>query len=51
MPSQHSPRFATVQRYYQRGLWGIERVANAVAHGWITAEEYEEITGVPYPVE
>lgn len=44
----HSPRFATVQRYYDRGLWSIERVAQAVVHGWITADEFEEITEQPY---
>ena len=51
MPSNHSARFVTVKRYYDRGLWSVERVAQAVVCGWITAEEYEEIVGEPYPTE
>lgn len=47
--NDHSPRFATVKRYYDRGLWSAERVAQAVTHGWITASEYEEIVGEPFP--
>ena len=46
----HSPKFNLVKRYYDRGLWNAQRVAQAVVHGWITPAEYEEITGVPYPV-
>ena len=30
---------------------GAERVAQAVVHQWITADEYEEIVGEPYPTE
>lgn len=51
MANGHSPRYATVRRYYERGLWSAERVAQAVVHGWITADEYEEIVGEPYPTE
>jgi len=51
MANTHSPRFATVRRYYERGLWGVERVAKAVECAWITAAEYEEIVGEPYPSE
>lgn len=51
MANGHSPRFETVRRYYERGLWSVERVAKAVVCGWITAEEYEEIVGEPYPTE
>lgn len=43
----HSKNFEKVKTYYKRGLWSIERVHNAVGK-WITAEEYEEITGEPY---
>lgn len=45
----HSPRFKLVKSYYDRGLWSIERVAQAVKHNWITKEEYFEITGQVYP--
>lgn len=44
---EHSPRFATVKRYYDRGLWSKARVAKAVECGWITAGEYQEIVGEP----
>lgn len=43
----HSPKFELVKSYYERGLWSKERVNNAVGK-WITAAEYEEITGEPY---
>lgn len=43
-----SEKFYKVKDYYDRGLWNIERVRNAVVKGWITAEEFELITGQPY---
>lgn len=43
-----SPKFQKVKYYYDNGLWGIERVRNAVVKNWITTEEFEEITGEPY---
>ena len=43
-----SPKFKKVKNYYDRGLWNLAMVANAVAKGWITAAEFEEITGEPY---
>ena len=36
-----------IARWYKQGLWTAEMVANAVAKGIITAEDYEEITGEP----
>ncbi len=48
----HSPKFEKVKMYYDEGLWGEDRVRNAVTHPtgnpWITADEYEEIVGAPY---
>ena len=44
----HSEKFALVKSYYVRKLWNEYRVRMAVVKGWITAEEYEEITGSPY---
>ena len=49
--AKHSARFALVKNYYDRGLWSKARVARAVDCGWITAEEYAEITGEPFEVE
>lgn len=44
----HSPKFAKVKRYWETGLWNLQMVRNAVGKGWITAAEFEEITGEPY---
>ena len=50
--TEHSKNFEKVKNYYDRRLWGITRVRNAVTNPksgpWITAEEFEEITGQPY---
>lgn len=45
-----SKKFEQVKNYYNSGLWGEKRVRDAVPKGWITAEEYREITGEEYPV-
>ena len=45
---EHSPKFEKVKTYYDKGLWNITQVHNAVIKGWITAEEFEEITGQPF---
>lgn len=45
---EHSPKFADVKNYYDAGLWKKKAVRNAVIRGWITAAEYEEITGEIY---
>lgn len=43
-----SSKFEKVKSYYERGLWDISRVRNAVGKGWITPEEYSMITGQVY---
>ncbi len=43
-----SNKYEKVRGYFDRGLWSIERVRNAVVKGWITAEEFETITGLDY---
>lgn len=45
---EHSVNYAKVKSYYDRGLWNLARVKKAVEKGWITEEEYQEITGQPY---
>ena len=45
---EHSKNYAMVKDFYDRNLWNIKRVWNAVGR-WITAEEYKEITGLDYP--
>ena len=44
----HSANFEKVKAYYDNGLWSISRVKQAVVKGWITADEYKEITGEDY---
>jgi hypothetical protein len=43
-----SPKYNLVKSYYDRGLWNLTMVRNAVVKGWITAQEFELITGEPY---
>lgn len=45
---EHSKHFEKVKGYYDKGLWNVSRVRNAVVKGWITAEEFTEITGEEY---
>lgn len=41
-------KFEKVKTYFERNLWNVERIHNAVVKGWITAEEFEKITGQKY---
>lgn len=43
-----SAKYEKVKAYFKAGLWTEAMVKNAVEKGWITAEEYEEITGATY---
>lgn len=43
-----SRKYELVKKYYDEGLWDINRVKRAVVKEWITAEEFELITGEPY---
>ena len=40
---EHSKHFATVKKYYDRGLWSKARVYKAVECKWITADEYNSL--------
>lgn len=49
----HSKKFTAVKKYYNtffngERMWDKTKVKNAVAKGWITEEEYTEITGEPF---
>lgn len=46
-----SKKYKTVKNFYDRGLWSIARVRNAVEKNWITEEEYELITGEEFVEE
>lgn len=37
-----------IKRLYEQGKLDKNGVKNAVIRGWITPEQYEEITGEPY---
>ena len=43
-----SKNFEKVKYYYDRGLWDINRVREAVVKGWITEEEFYIITNHIY---
>lgn len=43
-----SKYYNLVKRNYDNGFWSISKVRDAVAKGWITAEEFREITGEEY---
>lgn len=43
-----SAKYAMVKEFYDNGVWNDTRVKNAVVKGWITAEEFKEITGKNY---
>ena len=43
-----SEKFKKVKKYYDSGLWNVKMVRNAVEKKWITADEFEEITGMKY---
>lgn len=43
-----SNKFGKVKNYYDKGLWDITRVHNAVVKNWITSDEFETITGETY---
>ena len=47
---EHSKNFEKVKVCYAHGhgRWSIGKVRDAVERGWITDEEYEEITGEAY---
>ncbi len=46
---EHSEKFELVKGYYDSGKWKKKAIRNAVVRGWITAAEYEEIVGEPFP--
>lgn len=45
-----SKYYSIVKKNYDNGFWSIDKVRDAVVRGWITSEEYEEITGKYYEV-
>ena len=41
-------KYEMVMKYYASGIWDEQRVRAAVVKGWITAEQFTEITGKAY---
>ena len=48
LPTDESDKVEKVGDYYDAGVWNIQMVWDAVDK-WITAEDYEDITGDPFP--
>jgi uncharacterized XkdX family phage protein len=40
--------YNSIKRYYDMGKYTKEQVKIFVKAGWITPEQYQEITGEPY---
>lgn len=40
--------YATIKRFYDKGLWTKKMVGDGVFAGKITEEEYKQITGEDY---
>lgn len=43
-----SKYYNLVKKNYDNEFWSIDKVRDAVVKGWITVDEYEEITGEDY---
>lgn len=43
-----SPMFEKIKDYYDNHYWKKSAIGDAVEHNYITAEEYEQITGEEY---
>lgn len=43
-----SKNYNKVKEYYDKSLWTIDMLKNAVIKTWITAEEFKTITGQTY---
>ena len=45
---KHSEKYDMIKTFYMRKMWDEKKVRDAVVKGWITADEFEEITGETY---
>ena len=43
-----SKMYARIKKWYDDGIWSEQKVRDAVSGGWITSEEFQEITGEEY---
>lgn len=44
----YSEKFDLVNKYYKTNLWTEQQTRNAVLKGWITEDEFYEITNKRY---
>lgn len=49
IPTDTSDKVAKVSDYYDSEIWNKQMVWDAVNKSWITAQDYEDITGEPFP--
>ena len=49
IPTDESDKVQKVCGYYEAETWNIQMVWDAVDRGWITDDDYEDITGEPFP--
>ncbi len=40
-----SKHFAEIKKYFDSGVWSEQKLREAVAKNWITAAEFQAITG------
>ena len=45
---ERSKNYSNVKHWYSMKVWNETRVRNAVKMGWITKDEFKEITGKDY---
>jgi len=43
-----SKYYNLVKKNYDNGFWSVDKVRDAVVKGWITLEEFYDITGEVY---
>jgi hypothetical protein len=43
-----SKMFNLMKNWYDTGRWSAKRIGEAVEKGWLTADEYQQITGEVY---
>lgn len=49
IPTDTSDKVEKVGSYYEAETWNKQMVWDAVDRGWITDDDYEDITGEPFP--
>ena len=45
---KHSEKYDMIKTFYMRKMWDEKKVRDAVVKGWITADEFKQITRIEY---